>query len=157
MYSKCKYFIKLRLRRFARSPDLLSKACGDASYCNLLLRIKGIALQGSFLHTWVPGFAWSHAIRSKGTGLHPRRLSTSCCRLHSDTKSGKESLLIVMDDEIEAIQTCCSSWAHGQPFPERQDDANPKRTRCPLALDSEIPAQLFVATELSRISSKWLR
>ncbi len=69
MYSKCKYFIKTRLRRFVRSPDLLSKASGDASYCNLLLRIEGIALQGSFLHTLVSGFTWSHAIRSKGTGL----------------------------------------------------------------------------------------
>ncbi|GEM_PF-2352871 len=41
----------------------------DALGCDFLSHIEGIALQGSFLLPFKSDFAWSHAIRSKGTGL----------------------------------------------------------------------------------------
>ncbi len=40
------------------------------------------------------------------------------------------------------------------PHPVCQDGTNPTRAGRPLALDREIPLPAFVATELSRISSK---
>ena len=45
---------------------ILHKASCDADYCNLLLQIEGIALQGSFLLPYVFAVCMDHARISKG-------------------------------------------------------------------------------------------
>jgi len=72
-----------------RSCFLLNPVCPATGLVGKGCRLCNPDLHGSceniqrVFHTLYPVAAWCHAITSKGTGLHPRRLITSCSRLAS--------------------------------------------------------------------------